>query len=152
MEQLLQQKSILISSLNSDGHPEISYAPFVKYQDKIYLYLSRVAKHYHHLNLNQQCSIMAIEDEELAQNIFARNRVSFQCESRKIEAVEPTIETLFEQRHGGKMLAMFKKMDFDWFELTIEKGRLVKGFGQAFDIIKVGSELRLIPVEVMGHK
>ena len=37
MEQLLQQKSILISSLNSDGHPEISYAPFVKYQDKIYL-------------------------------------------------------------------------------------------------------------------
>ncbi len=152
MEQLLQQKSILISSLNNDGCPEISYAPFVKHQDKIYLYLSRAAKHYDNLSLNQQCSVMAIEDEELAQNIFARNRVSFQCESKKIESVEQTIETLFEQRHGDKMLAMFKKMDFDWFELTIEKGRLVKGFGQAFDIMKEKSELKLIPVMSIGHK
>ena len=50
METLINnQKSLMISSLSKDNNPEISYAPFVMVNDKIYTYLSKAANHYYNL-------------------------------------------------------------------------------------------------------
>ena len=35
---------------------------------------------------------------------------------------------------SDKMIERLRTMDFGFFKLTLKKGRLVKGFGQAFDI------------------
>ncbi len=57
MENLLKnQKSLMISSLGKDNNPEISYAPFVMIDNKIYLYLSKAANHYYNLRDNHKCS------------------------------------------------------------------------------------------------
>ncbi|MGX4600520.1 HugZ family pyridoxamine 5'-phosphate oxidase [Faecalimicrobium sp. JNUCC 81] len=153
MEQLLKnQKSLMISSIDKDNNPAISYAPFVMIGEKIYVYLSKAANHYYNLRDNKKCAVMIIEDESLAQTIFARARLSFDCEAKIVEDVSEDVFNKFDEVHDAKMMAMFKKMDFDMFELDIIQGRLVKGFGQAFDIKFVNGEIQSEQVTGIGHR
>ncbi len=153
MEELIKNnKSLMISSLNKEGLPQISYTPFIMDGKDIYVYLSKAAEHYYNLSENSKCSVMIIEDESVAQNIFARGRVSFNCEAIMLEEVREEIFEKFGQRHSEKMLSMFRKMDFDMFKLSIKNGRLVKGFGQAFDVNLDGDNIELKQVMGIGHK
>ncbi|MGL4374773.1 MAG: HugZ family protein [Turicibacter sp.] len=152
MEKLLEQKSMMISSMNGDNIPEISYAPFMMKDNKIYIYLSRAANHYHNLIKNPDCSVMMIQDEQDATNIFARNRVSYQCVAKKLEVIDEAIVEQFSVKHDQATLKALKKLDFEWFELTIVKGRLVLGFGKAFEITIENEEVKLTQVMGMGHK
>ncbi len=77
---------------------------------------------------------MLIEDESVANTIFARARLSFDCEAKMLTEVSEEIFDKFYEIHDSKMVSMFRKMDFDMFELDIKVGRLVKGFGQAFEV------------------
>ena len=115
----------MISSLGKDNNPEISYAPFVMIDNKIYLYLSKAANHYYNLRDNHKCSVMVIEDESTCKTIFARTRVSFKCEANMMDSVSDEIFAKFDEVHDAKMMSMFKNMDFDMFELEIKSGRLV---------------------------
>ena len=156
MENLLKnQKSLMISSIDKDNNPAISYAPFVMIGEKIYVYLSQAANHYYNLRDNKKCSVMIIEDESEAKTIFARARVSFNCEAKMLDEVSEEVFAKFDEVHDAKMMAMFKKMDFNMFELDIKGGRLVKGFGQAFEIKFVNGEVQSTQVtgsgEKMGH-
>jgi heme iron utilization protein len=153
MENLLKtQKSLMISSLNKDNQPEISYAPFVMKEKDIYIYISKAANHYYNLLDNKNCSVMAIEDESACKSIFARQRVSFSCESSILEEDVEDIFEEFEKVHGSSMMMVLKNLDFDIFKLDIKKGRLVKGFGQAFDVKVNDGEFELTQVMGMGHK
>lgn len=147
MENLLKkQKSLIISSIDSEGNPAISYAPFVMIGEKIYVYLSRVAEHYYNLRDNHKCSVMIIEDENESRTIFARTRLSFTCEANILTEVSEDIFNKFDEVHDPKMMSMFKNMDFDMFELDIKVGRLVKGFGQAFEVKFVDGNIESIQV------
>lgn len=153
MENLLKnQKSLIISSIDKDNNPAISYAPFVMIDDKIYVYLSKVAEHYYNLRDNKKCSVMLIEDENVAKTIFARARLSFNCEAKMLEEATEEVFSKFDEVHDAKMMAMFKNMDFDMFELNIKVGRLVKGFGQAFEIKFVDGKIESTQVTGIGEK
>ena len=153
MENLLKnQKSLMISSLGKEEYPEISYAPFVMLDDKIYIYLSKAANHYYNLRDNHKCSVMVIEDESVCKTIFARTRVSFTCEANMMDSVSDEVFAKFDEVHDAKMMSMFKKMDFDMFELDIKCGRLVKGFGQAYDIKFVDGKPELTQVTGIGNQ
>jgi len=152
MENLLKnQKSLMISSLGKDNNPEISYAPFVMLDNKVYVYLSKAANHYYNLRDNHKCSVMIIEDESTCKTIFARTRVSFSCEANMMDNVSDEIFAKFDEVHDAKMMAMFKKMDFDMFELNIKSGRLVKGFGQAYEIKFVDGKAEYTQVTGVGN-
>ncbi len=156
MENLLKnQKSLMISSIDKNNNPAISYAPFVMIGEKIYLYLSKAANHYYNLRDNKKCAVMLIEDESVANTIFARARLSFDCEAKMLTEVSEEIFDKFYEIHDSKMVSMFRKMDFDMFELDIKVGRLVKGFGQAFEIKFVNGEIQSTQVtgagETVGH-
>ena len=152
MENLLKtQKSLMISSLNKDNQPEISYAPFIMKDKDIYIYISKAANHYYNLLENKNCSVMAIEDESACKSIFARQRVSFNCEANMLKEVDEDIFEEFENIHG-QMMMVLKSLDFDMFKLDIKDGRLVKGFGQAFDVKVNDGEFELTQVMGMGHK
>ena len=142
----------MISSLNNERLPQISYSPFIMEGKSIYIYLSKAAEHYYNLLENKNCSVMIIEDESVAQNIFARGRVSFNCEASILDEVSEDVFKKFGERHSEKMIEMFRKMDFDMFKLTIKNGRLVKGFGQAYDIVLEGDDIQLKQVMGIGHK
>lgn len=153
MQNLLNtQKSLMISSLSKDNQPEISYAPFVMKDKEIYIYISKAANHYYNLIDNKNCSVMAIEDESACKTIFARQRVSFNCEASILKKDVESIFEEFENVHGSSMMMVLKNLDFDVFKLDIKKGRLVKGFGQAFDILVNDGEFELNQVMGMGHK
>lgn len=153
MENLMQkQKSLIISSLNSNNSPQTSYAPFVMIDNNIYVYLSKVASHYYNLSNNKNCSVMIIEDEKDSKTIFARERVTFEGEALKLENVEECIFGKFDEVHGDSMMSAIKAMDFDMFKIILKKGRYVKGFGKAFDILFKDHKYELVHVTEIGHK
>lgn len=153
MENLLKsQKSLMISSLSKNSNPEVSYAPFIMKNNKLYIYISKAANHYFNLLENNKCSVMIIEDENESKSIFARQRVSFCCEAEIKSEDSNYILDEFEKIHGSQIMMVLKSLDFDIFELNIKSGRLVKGFGQAFDIEIIGEEFALNQVTGGGHK
>ena len=95
---------------------------------------------------------MIIEDENESKSIFARQRVSFSCQAEIKQYDFNYILDEFEKIHGSQIMMVLKSLDFDVFELNIKSGRLVKGFGQAFDIEIIDEEFVLNQVNGRGHK
>lgn len=141
MENLIKNnKTLVISSLDKENNPRISYSPFVYMNNKLYIYISKVAEHYNNILNNGNISVMIIEDEKDTKITFARNRVSFIGKATRIEDNEEIFEE-FSKKQGESIMSMLRKMDFNIFEIVIEKGRYVEGFGKAFDIRNEDNEL-----------
>lgn len=151
MEPLLQQKTLMISTATPDGKPSISYAPFINIEGKIYIYVSEMGAHYHNMIANPKVAIMMIEDEAVAKNIFARCRVSFDATATKMVEVPDNVWQTYEEVHGKEMLQMLRSLDFDMFELEVHQGRLIKGFGQAYDLEFKDGDWVKEPVKDGGH-
>lgn len=143
MENLIKNnKTLVISSLDKDNNPRISYSPYVYMNNKLYIYISKVAEHYNNILNNGNISVMIIEDEKDTKIAFARNRVSFIGKATIIEDNEEIFEE-FSKKQGESIMSMLRKMDFNIFQIVIEKGRYVEGFGKAFDIRNEDNELIL---------
>lgn len=140
MERLLERSlSCVLGTSGQHGEPLASYAPFLRDggTGELFVYVSALAKHYAHLRKGRRASVMIIEDERAAENLFARKRLTLDC---SVEMVgRDTVE--FEERMGrmearlGPTLGYLKGMtDFDLFRLVPEEGRLVLGFGKAYAV------------------
>lgn len=135
MKELLnKQKTAFIASVNENNMPQASYAPYVIINDKIYIYISKVAEHYKNLEDNKNASLMIIEDETNSKILFARKRLTFKGKATKISDISDEIKKAFEEIHSKQLMETLYKMDFDFFEIQIEEGRLVEGFGKAFKL------------------
>lgn len=128
--------SLIIHSLDEDKNPFSSYAPYIKYENKYYVYLSLMAKHSKNLKENPISSILLCEDEKDSKNIFARKRVVFQTNAKTIEKnsdYENEILKAFEEKF--ETIKMLKSMgDFYLYEFTPFYGEAVFGFGKAYNI------------------
>ena len=49
MEELYNQRTIMMSTVTKEGMPAISYTPYVKIGNEFYIFISETAEHYHHL-------------------------------------------------------------------------------------------------------
>lgn len=131
-------KSLTINSLDENKNPFSSYAPFVKHNHKYYVYLSLIAKHSTNLTQNKIASIFFCEDEKDCKNIFAKKRVSIQCDAIRLEQntqKEKEILEQFSNKFGNDMIDMLHKMgDFYLFEFTPFYGEAVFGFGKAYTL------------------
>ena len=152
MENLIKNnKTLVISSLDKENNARISYSPFVYMNNNLYIYISKVAEHYNNILNNGNISVMIIEDEKDAKVTFARNRVSFSGKAARIEDNEEIFEE-FSKKQGENIMNMLRKMDFNIFEIVIENGRYVEGFGKAFDIINENGQLVMKHVTIeKGH-
>ncbi|MEG0381460.1 MAG: pyridoxamine 5'-phosphate oxidase family protein [Kurthia sp.] len=129
------QKTIMISSLDPEGEPFLSYSPFVFDDGKFYIYISKITEHYHYINAHPKVTIMTIADEVNSPNLFARERVRFQCEATIVEESEyERVFDKFNERNGKPMMGVLRGLDFSLFELTPNEGRYVVGFGLAFHV------------------
>jgi len=131
-------QSLMLATVNPDTTPLASYTPFVVDQSRqFYIFISSLAHHTANLQRSRQASLMLIEDEQAAAQIFARRRLTFQCEARFIERGTDEWEmasTLYQARFG-EFFAMIKSFsDFQMCRLSPTKGWLVLGFGQAYTI------------------
>ncbi|AFY42953.1 HugZ family protein [Nostoc sp. PCC 7107] len=135
---LQEFQSVIISTVNQDGIPNSSYAPFVVDETKnIYIYISDLAIHTQNIYANPRLSILFIEDEAKSNNIFARRRLSFDCTATLIERDTDTWNKIVDQFQEcfGEMIEVLKGLaDFRIFQLVPSSGRFILGFGNAYKI------------------
>lgn len=131
-------QSVVIATIDSDGNPFSSYAPFVRYEHRYYVFISDIARHARNLRATPKASLFFIEDEGTAANIFARRRVSLQCDSTAISrnaARFAEVLKRFKTKFDPAMVGMLEGMrDFNLYELAPFSGEAVFGFGEAYDI------------------
>ena len=132
-----KQQSLQMATLDAEGLPEASYAPFVWYDDACYLFLSLLARHTQNLNVNPSLSLLLIEDQADARNQFARRRIIWQGLAEKIERDDNLFKAVmqaFRDRFGDFIDIIEPLQDFQLFKVTPKSGRFIRGFAQAFQL------------------
>lgn len=131
-------KSVILSTVGEDGQPNASYAPFVMDESKnIYIYVSGLSTHTQNLSTVSKASVLFIEDESQTQQIFARRRLTFECEAHLIERDTDLWNQIFARFEArfGEIIQLFRDLpDFRIFQLTPSQGRFVIGFGSAYEV------------------
>ena len=129
-------QTTIIGTLDANNHPFSSYAPYVYNNNHFYVYISDIATHTKNIQANPKASLFFIEDESQSENLFARKRISLQCDSVKIARNSERFEevlALFAQKFDDNMIATLKKMtDFNLFEFKVTYGEATFGFGKAY--------------------
>lgn len=149
-------QSVVLGSISENGYPFSSYAPCYYDGEKIYIFISDIATHSKNIQNTGKASALFIEDEQQSENIFARKRISLQCDVRIIPRDESSFTPLmdtFKAKHKGGTLGMLMGMsDFNLYALTPIYGEATFGFGEAYNI---GGEKmnQLVPRTTgSGHK
>ena len=134
----VQFGSIILSTVDAEGLPNASYTPFVMDEEKrIYIYVSGLATHTKNIYANPKVSVLFIEDESHTKQIFARRRLSFDCDSNLLTRDTPQWLEIVDkfQEKFGEIIEMLRSLpDFRIFQLTPTRGRFVVGFGAAYQI------------------
>ncbi len=129
--------SVLMATVNSDGDPESSYAPYVRYGDDYFILISELAEHTENITKSGRAGLLFIENESDSSNIFARKRVSYRCRSSRVtreDEVYDKVISIFLTKFG-KIIEVLKTLqDFHLYRLHPVKGRYVAGFGKTFII------------------
>ena len=133
-----QFKSIIISTVSTEGIPNGSYTPFIMDESKnIYIYVSGLSTHTQNIDVNPRVSVLFIEDEAKTPQIFARRRLNYNCTATLIERESDEWKGIVNkfQARFGEMIEMLRGLaDFRIFKLTPYNGRFVIGFGAAYHI------------------
>ena len=131
------------ASLTDDGtaEPEASYAPVLQQDDCFYIYVSALALHTRNLLQHKTASLLFIEDEAQAQNLFARRRATLQVSAQEIARGSEQWQQLLqamEDKHG-KMVSLLRTLtDFHLLKLTPVSGGYTAGFGKAYRLVGEG--------------
>ena len=147
MRTLLERvRSAILASVDSKAQPLSSYAPvWVDDDRRFHVYISSLAKHTSQIKRSGLASVMIIEDESEADNLFARKRLTVDCRvevvDRNTEDWEATMGRM-EKRLGETVSSLKGLTDFDLIRLIPSEGRLVLGFGRAYRLF--GNGLREI--------
>lgn len=132
-----QALTIMLSTVDQDGNPNVSYAPFVINNGEYQVLISTIARHARNLLEVPKVSLMIIEDESKSRQIFARRRLSFDATVRVLERHSEEWEqaiVALKARQGNLVDELAKMQDFNVFCFKPELGLFVKGFGQAFQV------------------
>lgn len=130
--------SLMLSTVDGGGAPHASYAPYVMDEAyRLYIFTSGLSAHTQNLQTSGSASVLLIEDEAEANQVFARQRITYDCQAQLLTRGTSDWETVadrFEQRFGD-IIAMLRSLeDFQIFCLSPQGGRFVMGFGAAYAI------------------
>ncbi len=130
--------SVVLATAGHNSQPLASYAPvYVDDSRRLHVYVSSLAKHTALLRRTGKASAMFIEDESASSDLFARKRLSVDCDVSVIPRETPEWGSLMdamEDRLGDTVASLRGLVDFDLFQLVPTKGRLILGFGQAYRV------------------
>ncbi|MEH6652305.1 MAG: pyridoxamine 5'-phosphate oxidase family protein [Motiliproteus sp.] len=142
-------KTLLLSTLSATTSvPELSYAPFsCDQQGSFYIFVSDLAGHSQNLRKHPACSLMFIANEADSRNLFARQRLTYECRAELVAAsdscYQPQLELL--QQQCGDVVKLLRSLpDFRLFRLQPISGRYVIGFGKAYDIDPVSGRVNAV--------
>lgn len=145
--------SVLLGTVNDEGQPNITYAPFLKYENENYIYISEIGDHYNNLKDNGKLEVSFLEDESKAKAITVRGRVRYTSGFEFLPRDEKfeKVMDVFVEKAGNTMDIIRKMEDFHLVKLNFLEGRFVKGFGQAYTITPEG-KIEQMTVDKAAHK
>jgi putative heme iron utilization protein len=133
-----EQRTLHLATRAHSGDPEASYAPFIVDQSgAFYIFVSKLSRHTRNLLEQPVLSVLVIEPEADAQQVFARKRLSYHCRAEVIGREDSEWEMRldeFEVRFGAIIDMLRSLDDFVLFRLVPLNGSFVKGFGQAYTL------------------
>ncbi|WKY60276.1 heme utilization protein HutZ [Vibrio sp. SNU_ST1] len=132
-----ERRTLQLATVDQEGRPNVSYAPFVQNQEGYFVLISDVARHARNLKANPQVSLMMIEDEESSKQLYARKRLTFDAQASVVERETKLWTQVIDQmqeRFGEIIDGLSQLQDFSLFNLKAENGLFVKGFGQAYQV------------------
>ena len=129
-------KTLCLSTVTGENKPAASYAPFFEDDEgNFYIFVSQLASHTQDLLSNPIAGVLLMEDEAKSRQLFARQRISYQCD---VDIIRPDdkhfnqILDAFERRQGNTVALLRTLSDFILFRLKPYEGRYVLGFGKAY--------------------
>ncbi|TMX47021.1 heme utilization protein HutZ [Vibrio sp. Hep-1b-8] len=131
------RRTLQLATVDENGRPNVSYAPYVQNQDGYFVLISEIARHARNLQVNPSVSIMMIEDEGDSKQLFARKRLTFDAVASVVERDSKQWNLVIAQmkeRFGKIIDGLSQLQDFVLFNLKAEQGLFVKGFGQAYQV------------------
>lgn len=155
-ELLSDFQSLVLGTQGSNDYPFSSYAPFYYDGERIYIFISNVATHAKNIQTTHKASTLFIEDESKSANIFARKRISLQCDVSPIQRDDKKFQSImqqFEDKFDPSLIKMLIGMkDFNLYALKPIYGEATFGFGEAYTI--GGEKMNmLVPRKTSGgHK
>ena len=132
-----ERRTLQLATVDENGRPNVSYAPYVQNQDGYFVLISEIARHARNLQVNPNVSIMMIEDEDTSKQLFARKRLTFDAVASVLERDTEQWTQVVAQMQGrfGEIIEGLSHLqDFVLFNLKADKGLFVKGFGQAYQV------------------
>lgn len=131
------RRNLMLATVDPDGTPRASQAPFVLDAGAFHVLVSALAGHAANLGDGAPAAVLLAADEGETAEAFARRRVSFQCRSETVTRDSDEwrrITALFRDRFGEVVDTLCALADFRLVRLTPEHGTWVTGFGQAWRI------------------
>ncbi|EIP0119070.1 heme utilization protein HutZ [Vibrio alginolyticus] len=132
-----ERRTLQLATVDAEGRPNVSYAPYVQNQEGYFVLISKIARHARNLLENPNVSLMMIEDEESSKQLFARKRLTFDAVANVVERDTEMWQQVIGQmkeRFGEIIDGLSQLEDFVLFNLKPESGLFVKGFGQAYQV------------------
>ncbi|HHF2876364.1 TPA: heme utilization protein HutZ [Vibrio diabolicus] len=132
-----KRRTLQLATVDAEGRPNVSYAPYVQNQEGYFVLISKIARHARNLLENPNVSLMMIEDEESSKQLFARKRLTFDAVANVVERDTEMWQQVvgqMKERFGEIIDGLSQLEDFVLFNLKPESGLFVKGFGQAYQV------------------
>ncbi|HHF2956217.1 heme utilization protein HutZ [Vibrio antiquarius] len=132
-----ERRTLQLATVDAEGRPNVSYAPYVQNQEGYFVLISKIARHARNLLENPNVSLMMIEDEEPSKQLFARKRLTFDAVANVVERdteMWHQVVGQMKERFGEIIDGLSQLEDFVLFNLKPESGLFVKGFGQAYQV------------------
>ncbi len=135
--------SLQLATVGEQDYPHCGYTPYLMRHDgesgarQFYIFISELALHTRDLMREPRASIMVIEDEQDASQIFARTRLYYECNAIEVEREHNDFGPImdeYQERHG-KMVNLLRQLpDFRLLRLQPVSGQFVMGFGKAYKL------------------
>ena len=129
--------TLLMATTSEQGEPNASYAAYVEKDGDYFVYVSELSIHTQNLLANGRASVLFIEDEAHAGHLFARKRLTYQCEAIEVvrdSALFADVLGRFAERFGGLIDMLRELRDFHLFKLSPRHGLFVAGFAKAYEL------------------
>jgi hypothetical protein len=146
-------RSVVLATVDADGNPCASYAPCVVDSDRtIWCLVSGLSSHTPNVEATGKASAFFVEDESSAAQIFARKRLTYDCDAAILPRDHQEFDRVakaFVERFGEMAGHIASMPDFRPLRLTPKQGQFVIGFGKAYTV--EGGELKHLTGGGKGH-
>lgn len=129
--------TVLMATSSVDGEPEISYSPYAIVDGQLHVFVSDLSMHTGNLKANPRASLLFIENEQDAEQLHARKRVTFAAAAELIDRKSDrfrSVMTAMEARFGEIIPLLESLPDFHLFAMQTDTAVLVKGFADAHTV------------------